>query len=258
MTVRQYLQQRERRNALAERQFNVRITRALEQSLKYVLEESTRLDGLDQRLESLIDDKPIEDALRWLYVDWGYQQFRWFKKNLPVNKKSDEGEWMRRLEELFAQHGAAKVAEITGTTLELARPIIQDALRMAAEGRSIDVIQQEIRNRLFEAGGVVSPGRARTIARTEVVGASNRSTHEAVSSFTQESGTQVEKAWITGGLNIRDTHKAAERQGYIPMDEPFELRNGNGGIDRMMHPGDPSGSAENVINCKCVLVYRTL
>jgi len=35
----------------------------------------------------------------------------------------------------------------------------------------------------------------------------------------------------------------------IPVDQPFRV-----GPDNLMHPGDPSGSPGNVINCQCVSI----
>lgn len=252
MTVAQFLKQKAKRDLYAERQMNIRMKRALMDSLKYVLEEAKlNMNGIDTRLESLIDPEPIRDALRWLYVTWGYQNFLWFKKNLPFPSKKADDFWLQELEKLFRANGAKKVTEILGTTLELATPVIKDALKMAAEGSSIDAIQKEIIKNLNGVGGAVSPARARMIARTEVIGASNQSTFEAVKS----SGVEIEKKWLTGGMNIRPSHKAAEAQGWVDFNEPFKVKSNNG-VDTMMHPGDPSGSAENVINCKCVLIFR--
>ena len=248
MTVAQFLKQKAKRDLYAERQMNIRMKLALMDSLKYVLEEAKlNMNGIDTRLESLIDPEPIRDALRWLYVTWGYQNFLWFKKNLPFPSKKADDFWLQELERLFKVQGAAKVTSILGTTLELAQPIIQDALKMAAEGSSIDAVQKEIKRRLQDVGGAVTDARARMIARTEVIGASNQSTFEAVKS----SGVEVEKKWLTGGMNIRPTHKAAEAQGWIDFNDTFKV-----GSHQMSHPGDPHGGAEEVINCKCVLIFR--
>lgn len=252
MKVSDFLKQKAKRDLYAEKQFNARITRALNESLKYVLEEAKlNLNGIETRLEILIDPEPIREALRWLYVTWGYQNFLWFKKNLPFEAKKADDFWLQELEKLFRANGAKKVTEIVGTTLELATPVIKNALQMAAEGSSIDAIQKEIIKNLSGVGGAISPARARMIARTEVIGASNQSTFEAVKS----AGVEIEKKWLTGGTNIRPSHKAAEAQGWIDFNEQFKVKSNNG-YDMMLHPGDPNGSAENVINCKCVLIFR--
>jgi hypothetical protein len=36
----------------------------------------------------------------------------------------------------------------------------------------------------------------------------------------------------------------------VPIDEPFIVSG-----EELMYPGDPSGSAGNVINCRCAIGY---
>jgi hypothetical protein len=67
MKVDNFLKQKAKRDSYAERQMNIRMRRALMDSLKYVLEEAKlNMNGIDTRLESLIDPEPIREALRWL------------------------------------------------------------------------------------------------------------------------------------------------------------------------------------------------
>lgn len=245
MKVKDYLKEVNRRNTYAEKMFNARMKRALAESLAEVIEVSKYdILGLEARLSLLFKRKPIEDALKWLYVDWAFKNFKWFKQNIPFGKKDSDDLWLEKLEVLFKVKGAEKVTEIAGTTLELAKPVIKEAIAKANQGLSIDKIQKYIQDGLSDIGGPISAGRARMIARTEVVGASNMSTYESVRS----TNVEVEKKWVTGGMNIRHTHKQAEKQGWIPFDEAFKVGN-----HYMDHPGAPSKSGvpnpEEVINC---------
>lgn len=55
------------------------------------------------------------------------------------------------------------------------------------------------------------------------------------------------KAWITvGDDRVRETHRACEAQGDIPIGDKFT----NG----LLYPGDPAGQASEVCNCRCWLV----
>lgn len=249
MTTREYLKQKARRDKQAELQFQVRIKKALLESVQGIIDESANIMGLEARIDTLFRSQPIYDALRWLYVEWGFKQLVWFRKSMPFGKKENYDLWLQKLDYLFRTTGAEKVTEIANVTKELAKPIIKEAIAYATQGKSVDFIKDYIFNAFEEAGGVMSDGRARTIARTEVISASNQASYEAVKS----TGLQVEKKWVTGGLNIRPTHLNAESQGWIPFDEKFKV-----GAYNMSHPGDPSGGAEEVINCKCVLIYRTI
>lgn len=86
--------------------------------------------------------------------------------------------------------------------------------------------------------------RADRIARTEATGAAGYATLDAL-------GVEgaVGKEWLSGGgPRTRPTHAAANGQ-VQALDKPFEV----GGFPMMM-PGDPSGPAKEVVNCRCVLV----
>jgi HK97 family phage portal protein len=86
--------------------------------------------------------------------------------------------------------------------------------------------------------------QAERIAQTETNIALNSGRHEGM----VESGVEL-KAWKASKLeNVRATHLDAEQRSLkgIPIDEPFS----NG----LMYPGDPAGTPEEVINCRCFLV----
>jgi hypothetical protein len=54
------------------------------------------------------------------------------------------------------------------------------------------------------------------------------------------------KKWVTSGDElVRDSHRACEQQGAIPIDQPFA----NG----LMYPRDPNGDASELRGCRCML-----
>jgi HK97 family phage portal protein len=93
-------------------------------------------------------------------------------------------------------------------------------------------------------------GEAQRIAQTETNMAYNSARHDSM----LDAGIEY-KAWLSShGPNVRPAHALAEDDyseggdpGPIPIDEPF-LVDG----EELMYPGDPSGSAGNVINCQCI------
>jgi len=87
--------------------------------------------------------------------------------------------------------------------------------------------------------------RARMIARTEAIGALNEGEYRSANL----SGVVETKEWLTqGDALVRDSH--AELDGVeIPIDETFD----NG----CAYPGDEDGDPEEVINCRCGLLYHT-
>ena len=87
-------------------------------------------------------------------------------------------------------------------------------------------------------------GRSMTIARTEVGRAANYGAMQE----SEESGIVAGHRWnsaLDGAT--RDAHKAAHGQ-VRDIGKAFDV-----GGEALEYPGDPSGSAGNTINCRCVL-----
>ena len=62
-------------------------------------------------------------------------------------------------------------------------------------------------------------------------------------------GFKVYKKWIaTEDERTRPAHHHADGQ-IVPLDQPFDV-----GGEKLMYPGDDSGSGWNVINCRCTIV----
>lgn len=120
-----------------------------------------------------------------------------------------------------------------------ARDQMSEGLR---QGESIPQLADRVRS----AAGVTEP-RARNIARTEVISASNAAAHLQA----QSAGVDMEKEWIdTHDNRTRLTHRIAGGQ-RVPLTQPFTV----GGFP-LMFPGDPAGPPGEVINCRCGLGFH--
>ena len=76
--------------------------------------------------------------------------------------------------------------------------------------------------------------------------AANVSQYQAAAS----AGVDMEKEWIsTNDGRVRDSHRHIDGK-RLALTAKFQV---NG--DLMGYPGDRSGSAKNVINCRCVIGY---
>lgn len=114
-----------------------------------------------------------------------------------------------------------------------------------ALGESVDQLAARVQSE-FD----VADRRARTIARTEVVGASNGTAHD-VAAAVIVAGGRLSKTWIaTDDERTRDTHAEADGQ-TVAYDEPFTV-----GDAMLMYPGDPDGPPEEIINCRCSQAYE--
>jgi hypothetical protein len=91
--------------------------------------------------------------------------------------------------------------------------------------------------------------KAQGIARTQTSGAVGTGRHEGFRS----SGIEL-KTWLSSrDAHVRDSHREAESkyEGGIPIDSFFELTGG-----RVLFPGDPSGPAGEIINCRCIELVK--
>jgi len=125
--------------------------------------------------------------------------------------------------------------ETNNTTIKHLRREFANGL---ADGEGIPVLAKRV-EKVFD---FAEKYRSVRIARTEVLGSSN---FGALESYKQ-SGVVELKEWLaTKDSSVRDSHAAIDGQ-QVPLLGRFS----NG----LQHPGDPSGSAEEVINCRCALI----
>jgi Phage Mu protein F like protein len=137
-------------------------------------------------------------------------------------------------------NGGERVQSMTQTS----RDEIGNQIRIGVtKGES----RQEIAERITKHRRSVTPGRAATIARTEVHAATNYASLEAA----KESPAPLLKIWVARA-GARPAHASAMGQRQL-MDDAFVV----GGY-RMNYPGDPWGGAPAslLVNCRCVMVYE--
>jgi hypothetical protein len=98
----------------------------------------------------------------------------------------------------------------------------------------------------------LSAWRADVIARTETHAAAQFVSDFVARQIASEVGVQLEKAWVpVFDDRTREAHAGMDSEDWIHMDAAFLV-----GGERLQYPGDPAGSAENTVNCRCQLVKR--
>jgi hypothetical protein len=147
-----------------------------------------------------------------------------FEKNLPL---------------FLSKYGITRIQQVHQTYLEDVAKLFNDRL-MAGK------TMVETTNEVFAV--MKSPRfykwQAERIARTETTAAANFAAVESG----KVSGFVMEKRWISALDNrTRDPHASTNGQ-RRPEKEAFNV-----GGERLMYPGDPNGSAANVINCRCTI-----
>jgi hypothetical protein len=124
-------------------------------------------------------------------------------------------------------------------------------------GASIPDVTAQVQALLDDTDMQTWKNRARTVARTEVVGAYNGGLHDAFAMIADnDPGTEYVHRWLaTEDSRTRPDHVEADGQ-VQPWNQPFiigarEGDNPHAGY-RMMFPHDPAGPPHEVINCRCV------
>lgn len=146
-------------------------------------------------------------------------------------------------EALIAARANQLAGQVTDTTYTAIRDVMATGV---TEGATLDEIADGIAAVFTDAG----TNRATVIARTEVISAYNAASQLGATIL----GGDVVAAqeWIaTRDGRTRPAHAAADGQ-TIPIGATFDV-----GGDRLAYPGDPNGSADNTIQCRCTIGFLT-
>lgn len=148
------------------------------------------------------------------------------------------------------RYGLMKSEELNQTSKKKLLEKLRQALSESIEaGESMEKTKKRLQESATEVFGELSNTRAYLIARTETgasVNLGQMATYKA-------SGIE-KKEWIsTFDDRTRESH--LQMDGMIAnIDDTFEVPNyTDGGIDNMLYPLDPNGSAGNVVNCRCTI-----
>jgi hypothetical protein len=128
--------------------------------------------------------------------------------------------------------------------------IVSEVERGIQAGDDIPTVTQRIDQVLSVSGSERWRNRARTVARTETMAAVNGGAWRGAQLEALERGDPAPfKVWLsTDDDRTRPTHKAADGQRTL-LTEPFVV-----GGARLMYPGDPTGPAAEVIQCRCTVL----
>lgn len=132
---------------------------------------------------------------------------------------------------------------------DVAAEVFADVNATLSEGLAAGESTAKLKERVRAAFNDATDTRAQTIAVTETGAAFGKARAEAM----QGLGI-THKQWLSAqDGKVRDNHRAIDMK-TVRINEPFAVPRSDGGTDYMDHPCGDGGSAENVINCRCVHV----
>lgn len=205
------------------------------------LSPATAADRLEEAVENRRDElQRLMDGLSQSISDrFARHEYEQFKGE---TKRAATDPWQTYISSWIAENGAQYVTHITETTRQQIREELTAGVNA---GEHIRELAARLETLYLTQ---IIPHRSETIARTEVLSASNLGSYAGA----KATGLPLKKRWLaTPDARTRLTHSMANGQ-EVMLDEPFHV----GGYE-LMFPGDNSrgAGAEEIVNCRCTLVY---
>lgn len=213
------------------------------------LSDNVSVDELKQRVPMLLKPEQMSEYLIGLWSKVGGRFASDTAKRIR-NKKSVESPDIEGWEEAFRAYASErslvkrKTKEILSTEAQMINDTLDRIVRESG-GSSVQALSGAIKEDFITQLVTIQTWEAERIARTEVIGASNKGSYDGAKS----TGEDIKKGWSTSGLpGIRPTHLLYESFGWVHMDKEF--------TSGLLYPGDPNGEAGEIINCRCTIIYN--
>lgn len=202
-------------------------------------------------IDSIITIQPIMEVLQRLYVSVGLKRARIVRQQIKRDSQKKALPTMgvnERLTQLIIQYFEDNllnkaVIQINATHK---KRVLNTLSKGIAEGWSVNQMAREI------IGNQYNRHHSKVVVRTETVRAANA----AAELEAQQSELMLDKEWVSAHddrvrrpPNSTFDHWDLDGQ-VVPGDRPFFS-----GGEELQFPGDPNGSAGNVIQCRCTVAY---
>lgn len=199
------------------------------------------------QIESALNNDLMLSALKVIYTEIGTEHGIRVGRDINADLKAFEPVrfltvFQMDIQKFLLIYGMKKVVTIHKSYFDEINVMINGMLQNGDDMMTISAkMKKAVTSPLFYRW------QALRIARTETTGASNygASIASGVVNYV------IEKEWISGADGrTRMDHAYADSQKVLEHDS-FNV-----GGERMKYPGDPNGSAGNVINCRCTIALR--
>jgi len=213
-----------------------RIQKVLKRQYESVADSLTNIDAVINAFNTEIRGIFEESVIRIASIYRPYAM-----QKIEDSRKADyESTFWQEIREFAKTHAAERVVDIQSTTRKKLKLILERALET---GQGYVGTRTAIRG-LAE---ITTAFRAFMIARTEI----HSFTGVVVDQTMLNDGGMKEKEWM-GAADERERPTHVEANGQIvAVDKKFSV-----GRDKLRFPGDPKGSAKEIIACRCAALYN--
>jgi hypothetical protein len=192
------------------------------------------LDGFGKLYEGLYE------RIGMTFANWYSKNFdKYITKGVSANQFQEP--WRASFRNQGILVGAQRVTLVQNTAkttlIKVYRQLANDPV-FTSEG---EVVKAKMLRQQFDR---YSKYQAERLVRTEATNAANYATMQSAQDIFP--GADMQKEWISASdERTRAAHREANGQ-IVDFNKPFIVKG-----EELMRPGDPKGSASNVVNCRC-------
>lgn len=198
------------------------------------------------QFEGVFQPSGFDNIYNSIYTNIGVSFALWYSKSIErLTKQQDVSNYNDTWESAFAAEGkriaGKRVTLVQGTAKAT---LTKELQRFMKDPQFMSLNEREASRILRSRFNQYSNSQAKRLVRTEATNAANLGTmRSALDMFGADS---LQKEWIAAlDERVRSAHAGANGQ-VVDFNEKFTV-----GGELLDRAGDPSGSARNVINCRC-------
>lgn len=199
--------------------------------------------------QGFFQDSKYVDMYSGMYSKIGLQFANWYSKNVEkympkADASNMQSIWRNAFAFMGQQVAAQRVTMVSSTAQATLTNTIRQFMTDPIFQSGGEVVQAKMLRQKFD---YLADYQAKRIVRTEATNAANYATEQAATNLF--AGSDLTKTWRSGfDSRVRDAHREANGQ-VVPFNSKFSV-----GGESLQRPGDPNGSASNVINCRCSMI----
>jgi hypothetical protein len=224
--------------------------RVVQKHIKKILGEIPLNNISLSNYQILVYSNITEDKIKEMFVDIyttvGYDYNKRIKKEIERTTKNIlfSDSFLQDILVFLSGEGGAKIVSVRGTLIEDIIKAIEDKLK---NDTSLINLQNAIYE-IVQRSQQFYKWQALRIARTETTFASAYAAMRAAS----QSNFEMTKEWVAAKDDRTRRDHRLENGQIVDFNDPFIMNDGS----QLQYPGDPKGTAAQVINCRCTIAFK--